>query len=50
MEGVHDGFSEMAEAFCRADAGKDRAVDGARISGRFRGVVVRSWDDGGLLE
>ena len=50
MEGVDDGCSEVAEAFCRAEACKGRAVDGGRVAGGFRGSVVCSSDGGGLLE
>ena len=50
VESVNDGSSEMAKAFCRAEAGKGRAVDGARVAGRFRRGVVCSCDGRGLLE
>jgi hypothetical protein len=50
VESVNDGSSEMEEAFCRAEAGKGRAVDDARVAGRFRRGVVCSCDGRGLLE
>ncbi len=50
VEDVDDGSSEMAEAFCRAEACKGRNVDGAHVAGGFRGIVVCSGSSGGLLE
>ena len=49
MEGVDDGYSEVAEAFCRGEACKGRAVDRAGVAGWFRLGVVRS-DNGGDLD
>ena len=50
MEGVDDGYSEVAEAFCRGEACKGRAVDRAGVAGWFRLGVVCSGDGGGLVE
>ena len=50
VESVNDGSSEMAKALCRAEAGKCRAVDGARVAGRFRRGVICSCGGRGLLE
>ena len=48
---MDDGSSEVAEAFCRAEACKSRAVDGTRVAGGLiRGGVVCSSNSGGLLE
>ena len=47
MEGVDDGYSEVAEAFCRGEACKGRAVDRARVAGWFRLGVVCSGNGGG---
>ena len=50
MEGVDEGSSEVAEAFCRAEARKGRAEDRAWVAGRFRWGVVRSGNGGGPME
>ena len=50
MEGVDDGYSEVAEAFCRGEACKGRAVDRAGVAGGFRWSVVRSGNGGDLME
>ena len=50
MKGVDDGSSEVAEAFCRAEACKGRAEDSARVAGEFRWCVVRSGNGRGLVE
>jgi len=50
VEGVDDGYSEVAEAFYRDEACKGRAVDRARVAGWFRLGVVRSGNGGGLME
>ena len=50
MEGSDDGSSEVAEALCRAEACKGRALDRARVTGGFRWSVVCSDNGGGLME
>ena len=46
MEGVDDGYSEVAETFCRGEACKGRAVDRAGVAGWFRLGVVCSGNGG----
>jgi hypothetical protein len=50
VEGVDNGSSEVAEAFCRVEACKGRAVDRALVAGGFRWSVVCSGNGGGLIE
>ena len=50
MEGVDDGSSEVAEAFCMAEACNGRAKYSARVAGGFRWSVVSSGNGGGLME
>ena len=50
VEAVDDGHSEVAEAFCRGEACKGRAVDRAGVAGWFRLGVVRSGNGGCLME
>ncbi len=40
----------MAEAFCGGEACEGRAVDRARVSGRFGCGIVGAGDSGGLLK
>ncbi len=40
----------MAAAFCGGESCEGRAVDRARISGRFGCVIVGAGDGGGLLK
>ena len=47
---MDDGYSEVAEAFCRGEACKGRAVDRAGDAGWSRLDVVRSGNGGGLME
>ncbi len=46
---MDDGSSEVAEAFLGIEAYKGRVADEARVAGGFRGAVVCSSDNGGLL-
>jgi hypothetical protein len=50
VEGVDDGYSEVAEAFCRGEACKGRTVYRARVAGWCRLCVVCSGNGGGLVE